>query len=402
MQVEDRINYFCILGGGGIRGASYIGMLEVLEEMNINITGFAGSSVGSVISSLYAIGYTPSELKELALNIKLDTFKDLFFTLGKDFGLCKGDNFLYWLKDLLEQRFYNESYKKDNNSPIRFKDLEKDLIIIATDISNNYYKEFSKYTTPDIEIAQAVRASISIPGLFKPVWHEEACLVDGDVIKSLPIWKLSNNIIAKNSRILEFRLEGEKHKEIKNSIDYVAALVNTASNISTDFIIDLYGHKDEYDYIKINAGKIFPTDIIINKEQKEKLIELGKNTTIEHFKSEFYEKRNNLKQKYTQIEVYLKQIKDNIEKNYAKEARFLLGDMILYTVENKKCLNEIVFNKVIQLKQTLSENFYKSRFFGRLKVRKKSEALNEINEFIQELESYIKELEVYLATIKNI
>ena len=72
-----------------------------------------------------------------------------------------------------------------------FADINKNLVIITTDLSSFHCKEFSKTETPDFEIATAVRISCSMPGLMKPIEYNNRVLVDGDLQKGSPMWKLS-------------------------------------------------------------------------------------------------------------------------------------------------------------------------------------------------------------------
>ena len=79
-------------------------------------------------------------------------------------------------------------------------------------MSNFECKEFSRFETPDFEIASAVRISCCMPGLMKPIEYNKTLLVDGDLQKSWPMWKLSKNLLTDDDRILEFRLEGYYEK----------------------------------------------------------------------------------------------------------------------------------------------------------------------------------------------
>ena len=73
------------------------------------------------------------------------------------------------LESLLRIKFYGENYKKGANKAVTFKDIEKNLVIITTNLSNFECKEFSRFETPDYEIASAIRISSCMPGLMKPI-----------------------------------------------------------------------------------------------------------------------------------------------------------------------------------------------------------------------------------------
>ncbi|MCK5177293.1 MAG: patatin-like phospholipase family protein, partial [Candidatus Aenigmarchaeota archaeon] len=123
-------NYFCIFAGGGVRGTAYVGALKALEEMEIEISGLAGSSVGALFASLVAVGYTQEEIKNLFYDINYQIFKDLYIPFGKDFGFFKGDEVYSWVKNKIEYKFYGNN-KNENSPPVTFKDLDKELVIVA-------------------------------------------------------------------------------------------------------------------------------------------------------------------------------------------------------------------------------------------------------------------------------
>ena len=65
MENKESFKYTCLFGGGAIRGAAYAGTVKAMEELGINPHTIAGSSVGSVIGGLLAIGYTADELEDI-------------------------------------------------------------------------------------------------------------------------------------------------------------------------------------------------------------------------------------------------------------------------------------------------------------------------------------------------
>ena len=163
------LKYTCLFGGGAIRGVSYIGAIKALEELGISPDRLAGSSVGSIIAAFLAVGYTAEELKDVFLKVNFDLFKDISIGIGPLFALSKGEVFLEWVRELIEKKFYGDKYQKGANRAVTFKDITKNLVIITTDFSNFECKEFSKFETPDYEIASAVRISCCMPGLMKPI-----------------------------------------------------------------------------------------------------------------------------------------------------------------------------------------------------------------------------------------
>ena len=170
--MKNNLEYFCILGGGGIRGCSYTGVLKAIEELNLEITGWAGSSIGAVVATLYASGYTADEIDTVFKEINMDFFKDINLSLGKDFALSKGGYFYDWIKDKIESKFYGTNYIKGKMPPVTFKNLDKDIVIFSVNLRYLNFYEFSKQKTPDAEIAGAVRASVSMPEIGRASCRE--------------------------------------------------------------------------------------------------------------------------------------------------------------------------------------------------------------------------------------
>lgn len=161
---KNCLKYACLFGGGAIRGAAHVGVVKALEELNIYYDTIGGSSVGSIVAALLGVGYTAEELREVFLQANFELFRDIQFNLGEKFAISKGEIFLEWVRELIEKKYYGENYAKGNNPPVKFTDIEKNLVIITTDLTNFCCREFSKKCTPDFEIATAVRISSCMPG----------------------------------------------------------------------------------------------------------------------------------------------------------------------------------------------------------------------------------------------
>ena len=343
--MENNLEYFCILGGGGIRGCSYTGVLKAIEELKLKITGWAGSSIGAVVATLYASGYTADEINIVFKDINMDFFKDINLSLGRDFALSKGGYFYDWIKDKIESKFYGSSYTKGKMPPVTFKDLDKEIVIFSVNLRYLNFYEFSKQQTPNAEIASAVRASVSMPGLYKPVIDGNDCLVDGDLVKCTPLWRVSNTIKNIESRILEFRLEdNETEKKITHTAGYLNAVYNAISGFATDYIIDLYKDKDKFDYIKINLPDVSVVDFMISADKKAEMAQIGYNTTKKYFMETYPKKKKHLFDTYYEIQLLLMKIKDEIEKDRIKNAYIILMELMSFLCENKKFIDIKEYN----------------------------------------------------------
>lgn len=359
----NNLEYFCILGGGGIRGCSYTGVLKAIEELKLNITGWAGSSIGAVVASLYAVGYSADEIDIVFKDINIDFFKDINLNLGRDFALSKGGYFYDWMRDKIESKFYGSNYIKGKMPPVTFKDLNKEIVIFSVNLRYLNFYEFSRQKTPDAEIASAVRASVSMPGLYKPVMDGNDCLVDGDLVKCVPLWRVSETIRNIESRILEFRLEdNETEKNISNTAGYLNAVYNTISGFATDYIIDLYKDKDKFDYIKINLPDISVVDFMISADKKAEMAHTGYSITKDYFERIYPKKRKHLFNTYYEIQLMLMKINNEIKHDRIKNAYIILMELMSFLCENKKFIDIKIYDKICDFKNIFKENYKISKF----------------------------------------
>jgi NTE family protein len=396
---NNSLEYVCIFGGGAIRGVSYAGALKALEEIGICPKIIAGSSVGAVFASLLAVGYNANEIKEIFMQVNFELFKDIHFGFGRDFALSKGGIFLDWLKELIEKKYYGDNYQKGENLPVTFADLDKNFIVITTDLTNFKYKEFSKLETPEVEIAYAVRISSTMPGLMKPVEEDGALLVDGDLQKSLPLWRLSKNLCPENGRILEFRLEGDYEGKGNNALNFVNTIYSCVTSIASDFIIETYGQRDKFDYIKINTGSVIIVDFNITKEKREKLAEIGYLQTIEYFNSDLKIKKKRILKYYKQLLKHIQKTKKMIFSNRIRLAREELGLLYMNITPARKYIDLKDYDLINEFKNNLLTNMLSAPLFGFYTLKNpvliKSQITfieTVIEEKIIELESYVFEL----------
>ena len=391
-----KIKYNCIFGGGGIRGICYIGAVKALQELNIEIDAIAGSSVGAVFSSFYAIGYSPDEIKKIMYEFSLNMFRDININIfSPDISMSKGEIFLDWLREKIERKFYDKNYKKGENKPVTFFDIDKNLQILTVDLNTNTPYIFSKETTPDVEIAFAIRASASLPGLMKPVNFNDAILVDGDLIKSWPAWKVYNTLNNPDSRILEFRIEGSRiNSDLKNPQDYVNSLINTIWYLSTENIFDLYSENDRYDYIIIDTKDIILFDFNLDTEIKNGLIEKGYNETKNYFVNILSKKRQQIKACYEKILFNINKFKKCIKEENPEKAVFVINETLSTMCETTKYIDEYYYHLLKELKQFLISNIKKSLF-----LQKKINNIKQIilkTEFLEGLlQERIRDLDIY-------
>lgn len=165
MDVRRRPKIGLALGSGGLRGFAHIGVLKVLERENIPVDLIAGCSIGAMIGALYASGLDSEMLLKLAKGLKRRHWLD--FVMPK-MGLVSGDRVLDTMRLLTKRK--------------KFEDLGIPLSVVATELNHGTEIVFSEG-----DVAEAVRASISVPGVFVPYKYGDMLLIDGAVINPTPI-----------------------------------------------------------------------------------------------------------------------------------------------------------------------------------------------------------------------
>ena len=391
--------YLCIFGGGAIRGLAYLGALRAMREIGINIKSFAGSSVGAVFAAYASLDYTFEEFEEIFKEVNFDLFRDVRLDLTRKFAISKGEHFLDWIRTGIEKKFYGDKYEKGKNKPVTFKDIDKDFFVITTNINGCNPYVFSKYTTPDFEVAQAVRISTSLPGLLEPFEFENNVLIDGDIMKSWPMWRICDILCPKDCRVIEFRLEGAKcWPDVKNSVEYLNAVFATMSNFATEYIMQTYQPKDKFDYIKIDTDHILPVQFTLPQAERDKLVEIGYFTTLEYLKKTLPQKKKELLPRYTVILDHLIKIKNALALNRLLRAKSQVCDLFIYLCEAKRYIDSSIYDLAVNFKNYFFSHITESFFWKKTELKDAREVefylnnlYNDVLERCMELEDYIKE-----------
>jgi len=396
------LKYTLLFGGGAIRGVAYCGAYKYLEELNVQYDKIAGSSVGAVFASLVAVGYKASEMTDVMLSVNYELFRDIQIAIGPQFALSKGEVFLDWLRELIEKKFYGDKYKKGTHKAVTFADLEKDLVIITTDLSNFECKEFSKKETPDFEIAKAVRISSGMPGLMKPYEYNNRVLVDGDLQKSAPMWYLSKNLQPENERIMELRLEGDFQGNDYNAVEFLNAIYSYATKTGTKFLKELYGNRDKYDYLVIDTGDLNIVDFNLPKGKRSQLIESGYKQARNYFQTTLLEKKKNLLGIYREIDKYLNTCLKFIDSNNINQLKCTVGEVYMNLNETYELLNDYDKKLLDNFKSLLLQNIQYPALFGKMKLNNENliratlqACEKQISERISNYENYIEEISLF-------
>jgi NTE family protein len=154
-----------VLGAGASRGFAHIGVLKILETNKVPIHMIVGTSAGSFVGSLYAYGFTSFQLQKMALGLEKNDIVDYVLP---DNGFIKGDKL---------EEYINTTVR---NTPI--EKLRIPFYSVTTSIPDGQELVFSRGNT-----GTAVRASCSIPGIFRPVKIGDKMYVDGGVVSPVAV-----------------------------------------------------------------------------------------------------------------------------------------------------------------------------------------------------------------------
>lgn len=157
------------LGSGSARGMAHIGVIEALETHHIPIDIIAGTSIGALIGAIYASGVSIKKIKRIAMQVKKRAPLIIFNPTFPFSGLFSGKR--------IDEMLSKIALKNKD-----FSDLKIPFAAISTDLTSG-----AKVILNQGSVLKAVRASISIPGIFTPVKYQERYLVDGGIVDPVPV-----------------------------------------------------------------------------------------------------------------------------------------------------------------------------------------------------------------------
>jgi NTE family protein len=187
-----------VLEGGGALGLAHIGVLKWLEEHQIPINYIAGTSMGALVGGFYAVGNSPAEIREQVHGIDWNyvlkgkiPYRDLSFRRKEDsvafpnsleFGIKKGIQFPEGFNSGFQVGLLLDRISLPYSEMKSFNDLPTPFACVATDLISAKQHVFR-----DGSLAQALRSTMSLPGIFSPVRTSDSIFVDGGLLDNLPV-----------------------------------------------------------------------------------------------------------------------------------------------------------------------------------------------------------------------
>ena len=209
-----------VLGAGASRGFAHIGVLKVLEANHIPVNMVVGTSVGSFVGSLYAYGFNAYQLQKIAIDIQKGDIADI--TIPEN-GFIKGEKLEGYVNRMV------------NNAPL--EKMRIPFFAVATNIQTGQEVVFGKGNT-----GQAVRASCSIPGIFRPPVIAGQMYVDGGVVSPAAVGAA--------------RRQGA---DVVIAVDISSDLATTQPEGTIDTILQSINIM----YSRISAGELAKADVVI-------------------------------------------------------------------------------------------------------------------------------------------
>lgn len=223
------------LAGGGIRGISHVGALKALEEYGIEIEAIGGTSVGSIIATLYAMGYKP-----YYIYILFKKYAQEIINIG-NLPIINGIGNLVKIKKVgtsglndgtLLEKMINEMALRKGIKVIG--DIKMPIVIPTVDIAeskeyiitNCAQKENKNYIT-EIEVGKAVRASSSFPAVFCPCEYKNHIFMDGGVLNNVPVLQLKQIY---NKKVIAINFESDTVQKNSDMMDIIMKTLDIMGN----------------------------------------------------------------------------------------------------------------------------------------------------------------------------
>ena len=267
-----------IMGGGGVRLSAYVGALTAFRDMGVTFGAVAGASAGSIVGTFLAAGWPVERMYATLLDTDFATFKDITLKgLLFEGGLYSGNAFEAWVEQQVEGA--------------RFRDLPQDLFVIAVDLIGHRPVFFSRATTPDMAVSRAVRCSMAIPGLWRPLRSEGRLLADGQLMPWVPAgleMLQSCPGAARASRTIMLRIASRKAEEMPNKKvlwpwDFARILIDTMLTALENQRVPGPLWQDT---ILIQADRVRTLQMSISRQEKEYLFQCGYDQAKRYFHKE--------------------------------------------------------------------------------------------------------------------
>lgn len=310
-------NVDLVFEGGGVKGIALVGALSVLEDKGYVPQNSAGASAGAIVATLLASGYRSEELHGILKEMNFQSFMDRSWedriplvgsalSVLLDQGIYEGTEFLEWMREKLVAKnvekfadLVHPDFKGDPKYGYKVQVIVSDLteqrlLVLPKDA------EVLGVTADELDVAEAVRMSMSIPVFFEPVrWKEpksgkEHVLVDGGMLSNFPVWLFDSNdepdwptfglrLVEPETRTTlatELPDTSPSHVGVRAVVNYLWSLVGTMMAAHDRLYIE---QADYARTIPIPVSGVKATDFDLSPDKAEELYEAGRGAASRFF-----------------------------------------------------------------------------------------------------------------------
>jgi NTE family protein len=289
-----------VMEGGGIKGVALVGALSVLEDRGYRWVNMAGTSAGAIVATLATAGYTAAELRPIIGGLDFSQFLDstprwlppktrAIYNLLAHWGIYTGDRFLTWMQQMLAAKGVRTFRDLKRGIPDRRQRYR--VRVVASDVTRGRMlvlpEDIGHYgiDPDDLEVALAVRMSMSIPGLFRPVVQPMTdaggkrytfYIVDGGLLSNFPI-SLFDGPGMDDRPTFGLRLTNHGQPTMvqyrtRGLISYIMAMLGTVVGAADAYYLDSHTFLRT---IEIDNMGISPIQFDLDRTQKQALYESG-------------------------------------------------------------------------------------------------------------------------------
>lgn len=302
-----------VFSGGSVKAIAHCGAITALHKRgllydtnnNLMVKSFAGTSAGSIIASLVAVGYMPDELCTIMRSMDLEKLVETeyrfteLYNLAEKIGAHTGSALYESLGSLIATKTGNKDYTIQQ----LFDDKAVTLVITTTDLNCQktvyFYPNHNDKLYRDVPIRLAIRMSMSIPGFFCPIIYDGNYHIDGGILNNYPIRVFDGSVpddekayrgdCQPNTRVIGFNIitdhdlstcRGKQRDEITGWSTFLPLLVNVGM---VDNIRKELNKADLARTISIITPDISPIRFNITDKEKDELIRIGMESVEKYF-----------------------------------------------------------------------------------------------------------------------
>jgi NTE family protein len=248
--------------GSGFLFPIHVGALRAVEETNAKIVGYSGTSGGSIIATMAAIGLSSETMMEIVQDLRFTDFIKFDASALLRSSFCLGKEVEKWLKFVIDPN-------------LTFSDLDIPLYIVATDINQNEGYVLCKESCPDMPLWLAVRASLSLPFIYTPVHYEGRVLMDGALYTNTPIEVFKGS----EHKTLGFQITSKDTRNYFNEIRWIPDIAMRVLSMVMNNMDRLHYRLSELDPLSemvfIDKGSYSALDSKLTDKDVAKLHNMG-------------------------------------------------------------------------------------------------------------------------------